>query len=138
MWVDLAPFFGNAIDRGRHSLWMLRARLPNHPHMCNVALSASASQRLPWAICQAWRGQEAKVALGSSVLALVYGAATSENMEKERFGATFCSIPHWWMIFKGFCVLLPKIWEVFGKYPCITLQCPDGQCSEQVRSLVPL
>lgn len=48
MWVDLAPFFGNAVDGGRHSLWMLQARLPNHPHMCNVALSPSARQRVSW------------------------------------------------------------------------------------------
>lgn len=27
-----------------------------------------------------------------------------KNMEKERFGATFCSIPHWWMILKGLCI----------------------------------
>ena len=67
-------------------------------------------------------GREAKVALESSVcaLALVYGAATSKNMEKESFGATFCSIPHWWMILKGFCTFVPKNWEMSGKYPCTT------------------
>lgn len=67
-------------------------------------------------------GREAKVALGSSIcaLALVYGAATSKNMEKASFGATFCSIPHWWMILKGFCTFVPKNWEVSRKYPCIT------------------
>lgn len=129
MWVYLAPFFGNTIDRGRHSLWMLRARLPNHPHMCNVALTASASQSLLWAILQVWKSQEAKVALGSSVLDLVYGAATSKKHQKKRFGATFCSIPHWWMILKGFCTLLPKNWEAFGKYPCNAQQCPDAQCT---------
>lgn len=119
MWVDLAPFFGNAIDRGRHSLWMLRARLPNHPHMCNVALSASASQRLPWAICQVWKGQEAKVALGSPVLVLVCGAATWKTWKKKDLELCFDPL-HWWMIFKGFCNLLPKNWEAFGKYPCTT------------------
>lgn len=91
MWVDLAPFFGNAIDGGRHSLWMLRARLPNHPHMCNVALSPSASQRFPWGDLPSTGGWKAQVALGSSVcaLALVYGAATLKNMEKASFGAIF-------------------------------------------------
>lgn len=64
--------------------------------------------------------------IGSSL-----GGSNFKNMEKERFGDTFCSLPHWWMILKGFCTLLPKNWEVFGTYPCTTQQCPDAQCSEQ-------
>lgn len=92
-WVYLAPVFGNAIDRGRHSLWMLQARLPNHPHMCNVALTASASQSLLRAILQVWKWQEAKVALGSSVLDLVYGAATSKTWKKKDLELHFAPFP---------------------------------------------
>lgn len=39
-------------------------------------------------------------------------------MEKERFGAIFCSVPHWWITFEGFCTLLPKgsLWETSLHY----------------------
>jgi len=119
MWVGLAPFFGNTIDSGRHSLWMLGASFASKP--------TSHVQRGSLAFCQPEApkgrfrgGQEAKVVLGSSVcpLALVYGAAASKNMERESFGATFCSIPYWWMIL--ICNFVPKNREVFGKYPCTT------------------
>lgn len=89
-------------------------------------------------------GREAKVALGFLIcaLALVYRAATSKNMEKASFGATFCSIPHWWMILKRFCTFVPKNWEVSGNTPAVHKQCPDAQYSEQHlpgwRSLRPL
>lgn len=125
--------FGNAVDGGRHSLWMLQARLPNHPHMCNVALSPSARQRVPWGDSPSTGGTGSKVGIrvfNMCIHSSLWGSDL-KNMEKERFGAAFCSVPQWCMTLQRFCTFVPTNWKVSGEYSVLHKHCPDAQHSEQ-------